>query len=110
LHARRDAKQGHEIFTARHARVVISSPLQPRLCWQPNAIQETAMKISARNVLTGRIVDIKKGATTAHVLLDVNGTTITASITNESVDDLKLTVGQQAYAVIKSPDVMIGID
>jgi molybdopterin-binding protein len=68
------------------------------------------MKISARNVLKGKIVDIKKGATTAHVLLDVNGTTITASITNESVDDLKLTVGQQAYAVIKSPDVMIGID
>jgi molybdopterin-binding protein len=72
--------------------------------------QETIMKISARNVLKGKIVDVKKGATTAHVLLDVNGTIITASITNESVDDLKLVVGQSAYAVIKSPDVMIGID
>jgi molybdopterin-binding protein len=68
------------------------------------------MKISARNVLKGKIVDIKKGATTAHVFLDVNGTTLTASITNESVDDLKLTVGQSAYAVIKAPDVMVGID
>jgi hypothetical protein len=43
------------------------------------------MKISARNVLKGKITDIKKGATTAHVLIDVNGTTIIASIpTNPS--------------------------
>jgi len=68
------------------------------------------MKISARNVLKGKITAVKKGTTTAHVLIDVGGTIITASITNESVDDLKLTVGQSAYAVIKSPDVMIGID
>ena len=68
------------------------------------------MKISARNVLKGKITDIKKGATTAHVLLDVDGTTITASITNESVDDLKLVVGQSAYAVIKATDIMVGID
>ncbi len=68
------------------------------------------MKISARNVLKGKITDIKKGATTAHVLLDVDGTTITASITNESVDNLKLVVGQSAYAVIKATDIMVGID
>ena len=43
------------------------------------------MKISARNALPGKIVDIKMGATTAHVRIDVNGTTVTASITNESV-------------------------
>jgi molybdopterin-binding protein len=71
---------------------------------------EIAMKISARNVLKGKIVDVKKWATTAHVLIDVNGTVLTASITNESVDDLKLVVGQSAYAVIKAPDVMVGID
>jgi molybdopterin-binding protein len=52
------------------------------------------MKISARNVLKGKIVEVKKGATTAHVLIDVDGTIITASITNESVDDLKLVVGR----------------
>jgi molybdopterin-binding protein len=68
------------------------------------------MKISARNVLKGKIVDVKKGATTAHVLIDVGGTVITSSITNEAVDDLKLAVGQSAYAVIKAPDVMVGID
>jgi molybdopterin-binding protein len=68
------------------------------------------MRLSARNVLKGKITEVKKGTTTAHVLIDVGGTILTASITNESVDDMKLTVGQSAYAVIKSPDVMIGID
>jgi molybdopterin-binding protein len=68
------------------------------------------MKISARNILKGKIVEVHKGATTAHVLIDVGGVIVTASITNESVDDLKLVAGQAAYAVIKAPDVMIGID
>ncbi len=46
------------------------------------------MKISARNALPGKIVDVKMGATTAHVRIDVNGTIVTASITNESVEEL----------------------
>lgn len=57
--------------------------------------------------LKGRCFD-KKGAITAHVELDVGGTVVTAAITNESVDDLKLTVGEEA-AVIKSSDVMIAV-
>jgi molybdopterin-binding protein len=65
------------------------------------------MKISARNVLSGTIKEIKKGATTSHVLLNVGGAVITASITNEAVDDLELAVGQSASAVIKASDVMI---
>jgi molybdopterin-binding protein len=68
------------------------------------------MKLSARNVLKGKVVDIKKGATTAHVRLDIGGMTVTSSITNEAVDELKLTVGQQAYAVIKASDVMVAVD
>ncbi|HEV7256868.1 MAG TPA: molybdopterin-binding protein [Bosea sp. (in: a-proteobacteria)] len=68
------------------------------------------MKISARNQLKGTIVEITKGATTAHVRLDVGGTIVTSAITNAAVDDLKLTVGQQAYAVVKASDVMIAID
>jgi molybdopterin-binding protein len=68
------------------------------------------MKISARNVLKGKIVDVKKGATTAHVRIDVGGTVVTASITNEAVDDLKLKVGMDAAAVIKASDVMIAVD
>lgn len=68
------------------------------------------MKLSARNVLGGKVLQIKKGATTAHVTLDVAGATVTASITNEAVDELQLKVGQHAYAVIKASDVMIAVD
>lgn len=68
------------------------------------------MKLSARNVLKGKIVEIDKGATTAHVRIDLGGSTITASITNEAVDDLKLEKGMTASAVIKASDVMIGVE
>lgn len=68
------------------------------------------MKISARNTLKGRIVEITKGATTSHVRIDIGGATVTASITNEAVDELKLAVGKDAYAVIKASDVMVGVD
>lgn len=68
------------------------------------------MKLSARNQLRGTIVEVTKGATTAHVRLDIGGTVVTSSITNEAVDELGLAVGQQAIAVVKASDVMIGID
>lgn len=68
------------------------------------------MKISARNVLKGTIVELVKGATTSHVRLDVKGEIVMASITNESVDELGLAKGQSAYAVIKSSDVMIATE
>ena len=67
------------------------------------------MKISARNALPGKVVDIKKGTTTAHVRIDVNGSIITASITNEAVDELGLAAGQSVHAVIKSSDVMVAV-
>lgn len=68
------------------------------------------MKISARNRLKGKIIEVKKGATTAHVRLDIGGAVVTASITNEAVDELGLAVGGEAYAVVKASDVMIAID
>ncbi len=68
------------------------------------------MKISARNRLKGKIVDVKKGATTAHVRLDIGGAIVTASITNEAVDELGLAVGKEAFAVVKASDVMIATD
>jgi molybdopterin-binding protein len=68
------------------------------------------MKISARNRLQGTIADIVRGATTSRVQIDVGGAVVTASITNEAVDELKLAKGQKAYAVIKASDVMVGID
>jgi molybdopterin-binding protein len=72
---------------------------------------EAIMKLSARNAIAGGIVEITKGQSTTHVRLDIGGgEVITASITNEAVDELKLTNGQKARAVIKSSDVMIAID
>ena len=68
------------------------------------------MKISARNSLKGTVVEVVKGATTAHVRLDVAVTVVTASITNEAVDDLGLAVGDEAYAVVKASDVMLAVD
>ena len=56
------------------------------------------MKLSARNQLKGKIVEVKKGVTTAHVRIDIGGQIVTASITNEPVDEMKLAVGQTAYA------------
>ncbi len=67
------------------------------------------MKLSARNQLPGSIVAIKLGQTTAHVTIDVGGkASVTASITNESVAELGLKVGDKVFAVIKSSDVMVG--
>jgi molybdopterin-binding protein len=68
------------------------------------------MKLSARNQLKGKIVEVKKGATSAHVRIDIGGQTLTASITNDSVDELKLEKGKTAYAIIKATTVMIGVD
>ncbi|WGJ14241.1 molybdopterin-binding protein [Methylocapsa sp. D3K7] len=68
------------------------------------------MKISARNALEGTIKEVHKGATTAHVEIELKGGQIvTSSITNESVDELGLKKGVQAYAVIKASDVMVAI-
>ena len=53
---------------------------------------------------------MKKGATTAHVKIDVNGAVVTASITNEAVDEMRLKAGDTAYAIVKASDVMVGID
>jgi molybdopterin-binding protein len=69
------------------------------------------MKFSARNQLKGKIVEVKKGATTAHVRIDIGGGNIvTASITNESADELGLAPGKDAYAIVKASNVMVGVD
>jgi molybdopterin-binding protein len=68
------------------------------------------MKISARNLIKGTIVEVIKGQTTAHVRIDASGTIITASITNEAVDELGFAKGKPAYAVIKASDVMVATE
>ncbi|MGO1770322.1 MAG: TOBE domain-containing protein [Microbacterium sp.] len=68
------------------------------------------MRISARNQLKGTIVEVTKGATTAHVRIDIGDSVVTAAITNEAVEELGLAVGSPAYAVVKASDVLVAVD
>jgi molybdopterin-binding protein len=69
------------------------------------------MRISARNQFKGKILDVMKGATTAHVRLEIApGQVITSSITNEAVEELGLKAGGTAIAIIKASNVMIAVD
>jgi molybdate transport system regulatory protein len=69
------------------------------------------MKISARNVLPGIVSNITKGAVNAEVVLSLRGgETMVAVITNSSVERLGLHVGNDAFAIIKASEVMVGKD
>ena len=69
------------------------------------------MKISARNIIPGKVKDIKKGPISALVTLQIApGIEIVSSITAGSAGSLRLKRGQSAYAIIKSSSVMIGTD
>jgi molybdopterin-binding protein len=69
------------------------------------------MKISARNVLKGTVVKVIHGSVNSEVTIELpGGTQLVSIITNTSVDNLGLTEGKPAYAIIKASNVMIGID
>ena len=69
------------------------------------------MKISARNILKGKIIKIVRGAVNSEVTIELpGGTQLVSIITNTSVDTLSLTEGKEAYAIIKASNVMVGID
>jgi molybdopterin-binding protein len=69
------------------------------------------MKLSARNVLKGKIKQIKVGAVNSEVVLELSkGIEIVSIITKESADKLQLAVGKDAYAVVKASNVMIAVD
>jgi molybdopterin-binding protein len=69
------------------------------------------VKLSARNVLKGKVVEVIEGVTTDNVKIDIgHGIVITSSITAEAVKDLKLKKGDDAYAIIKASEVIVGKD
>lgn len=69
------------------------------------------MKLSARNQLKGTVVEVRRGATTAHVSVKLDGgQVVMSSITNEAVDDLGLKPGQAVIVVVKASDVMIATE
>jgi molybdopterin-binding protein len=69
------------------------------------------MKLSARNVLKGKIKKITTGSVNDEIILELKeGVEIVSIITKESAENLKLKVGSDAYAVIKASNVMIAVD
>ncbi len=69
------------------------------------------MKLSARNQLKGKVIEIQEGAVNGIVKIDIGGgNVISSTISMSSIRELGLEVGKEAYAVIKATSVMIGID
>jgi molybdate transport system regulatory protein len=69
------------------------------------------MKTSARNQFKGTITEIKKGQINSEIVLSIDqGVILKAIITNESVDEMSLVVGEEAYAIIKASFVMVAKD
>jgi molybdate transport system regulatory protein len=74
-------------------------------------LRRISMKVSARNVFAGAVTAIKKGTVNTEVTLTLKGgATVTAIVTNGSIDNLGLTVGKDAYAIIKASAIIIGAD
>ena len=69
------------------------------------------MRLSARNQIKGKIIDIQEGAVNGIVKIDIGGgNVISATISMNAIKELELHVGKEAYAVIKATSVMVGID
>ena len=69
------------------------------------------MKISARNMLKGKVKQIKTGAVNDEVIIELTGgAEVVSIITKESAEKLGLTKGKEVYAIIKASNVMIGTD
>ena len=69
------------------------------------------MKLSARNVLKGKVLRITKGAVNSLVVVEVApGVRLSSIVTGEAVRELGLVKGKEAYAIIKAPNVMLGVD
>jgi molybdopterin-binding protein len=68
----------------------------------------TVIRISARNQINGTVTEVRKGATTSHVRVDIgNGLIITSSITNEAVDERGIKAGGKATVVIKASEIAV---
>ena len=69
------------------------------------------MKISARNVIKGTVLEVKEGPVNSQVRVDIGGGNTTKSmITSDAIEELGIAVGSEVQVVIKASDVMLGID
>lgn len=69
------------------------------------------MKISARNQLKGKVIQINEGSVNSEVIIELApGVNITSVITKRSITDLDVEVGKEVYAVVKASNVLVGVD
>jgi len=69
------------------------------------------VKISARNMLKGKVKQVKPGVVNSEVIVELpGGAQIISIITKESADRLGLAIGKEVYAIIKASNVMIGVE
>ncbi len=66
------------------------------------------MKLSARNQFAGTVTAVKEGAVNGIVSIDVNGSTVSSTISMSAIHELGLEPGKKAYAVVKATEVMVG--
>ncbi|BDA69210.1 TOBE domain-containing protein [Calothrix sp. PCC 7716] len=72
------------------------------------SIQKKPLKVSSRNLLKGVVTEVKNGPVNSEVTLEVvHKVKLTSVITRVSADELELDIGKEAYAVIKSTDIVI---
>ena len=78
---------------------------------QPNYKATQLMKLSARNVLKGKVKSITHGAVDSEIVIELSpGVEVVSIITKTSAEGLGLTVGGTAYAIIKAPNVIVAVD
>lgn len=69
------------------------------------------MKLSARNVLRGKVKEVRPGAVNAEVAVELpGGIQVVSVITRESAEKLELAAGKEVYAVVKASNVMIAVE
>jgi molybdopterin-binding protein len=69
------------------------------------------MKLSARNVLKGKVKSIVPGSVNSEIVVELQGgQQLVSVITKQSADNMSLRVGGDVYAIIKASNVMIGVD
>ena len=110
--AGREVIQQFHIFQEEHRRFLDS--ISRRLADGPGLyafLRRISMKVSARNVFSGTVAEVTKGAVNALVTLSLKGgVTISATVTNGSVEGLGLAPGKEAYAIVKASSVLVGKD
>jgi molybdopterin-binding protein len=86
----------------------LEKPIDTNVSFIEASIQKKPLKVSSRNLLKGVVTEVKNGPVNSEVTLEVvHKVKLTSVITRVSADELELDIGKEAYAVIKSTDIVI---